>query len=293
MPNTIAGVNLAAVAQESLPALQHLFAPLGAITTDFSTDILASGASVTTRYPVRPVAVDLTNGYTPQGVETIAKTITLSSFQGFPYGFNDLERSKSAIDLNALFIEPALQATGKKVFSDLWDLVTAGNFTVSTTITSGNFDRDDLADLRATLNLAGAPQMGRAVVLSPAYFASLVKSLNTAEFPGFIREKTEGYIPRVAGFDIYESDLCDNNGAALGGFAFHKSALLMAARRVDSSGAQQMGTEVADVIIPGLNLPVQFRRFYDNNAGMLNYVMGVFYGLQTGRSEMGVRIVSA
>ena len=291
MSNTIAGVNLAAIAQESLPALQNLFAPLNSIAADFSSDISAAGASVTTRYPVRPTAVDLSGGYSPQGVETVAKTITLSNFFGFPYGFNDLERSKSAIDLNQLFVEPALQATGKKMFSDLWDLITSGNFN-SVGINPGNFNRDDLADLRATLNAAGAPQMGRAVVLNPTYFASLVKSLNTAEFPGFIREKTEGYIPRVAGFDIYESDLADTNGQGLGGFVFHKSALLMAARRVDASGAQQMGTEIADVIVPGLNLPVQFRRFYDNLTANLVYSFGVLYGVQAGRTEMGIRIVA-
>ena len=291
MPNTIAGVNLAAIAQESLPALQNLFAPLNAIATDFSTDISAAGASVTTRYPVKPTAVDLSSGYSPQGVETVAKTITLSNFYGFPYGFNDLERSKSAIDLNQLFVEPALQATGKRMFSDLWDLITSGNFN-SVGINPGNFNRDDLADLRASLNAAGAPQMGRAVVLNPTYFASLVKSLNSAEFPGFIREKTEGFIPRVAGFDIYESDLADTNGQGLGGFVFHKSALLMAARRVDASGAQQMGTEIADVIVPGLNLPVQFRRFYDNLTANLVYSFGVLYGVQAGRTEMGIRIVA-
>jgi hypothetical protein len=291
MPNTIAGVNLAAIAQESLPALQNLFAPLNAIATDFSADISAAGASVTTRYPVKPTAVDLSSGYSPQGVETVAKTITLSNFYGFPYGFNDLERSKSAIDLNQLFVEPALQATGKRMFSDLWDLITSGNFN-SVGINPGNFNRDDLADLRASLNAAGAPQMGRAVVLNPTYFASLVKSLNSAEFPGFIREKTEGFIPRVAGFDIYESDLADTNGQGLGGFVFHKSALLMAARRVDASGAQQMGTEIADVIVPGLNLPVQFRRFYDNLTANLVYSFGVLYGVQAGRTEMGIRIVA-
>ena len=291
MSNTIAGVNLAAIAQESLPALQNLFAPLNSIAVDFSSDISAAGASVTTRYPVNPTAVDLSGGYSPQGVVTEAKTITLSNFFGFPYGFNDLERSKSAIDLNQLFVEPALQATGKKMFSDLWNLVTSSNFN-SVGINAGNFNRDDLADLRATLNLAGAPQMGRAVVLNPTYFASLVKSLNTAEFPGFIREKTEGYIPRVAGFDIYESDLADTNGEALGGFVFHKSALLMAARRVDASGAQQMGTEIADVVVPGLNLPVQFRRFYDNLTANLVYSFGVLYGVQAGRTEMGIRIVA-
>ena len=291
MPNTIAGVNLAAIAQESLQALQNLFAPLNSIAVNFSSDISAAGASVTTRYPVNPTAVDLSSGYSPQGVVTEAKTITLSNFFGFPYGFNDLERSKSAIDLNQLFVEPALQATGKKMFSDLWDLVTSSNFN-SVGINAGNFNRDDLADLRASLNAAGAPQMGRAVVLNPTYFASLVKSLNTAEFPGFIREKTEGYIPRVAGFDIYESDLADTNGQGLGGFVFHKSALLMAARRVDASGAQQMGTEVADVIVPGLNLPVQFRRFYDNLTANLVYSFGVLYGVQAGRTEMGIRIVA-
>ena len=173
MSNTIAGVNLAAIAQESLPALQNLFAPLNGIATDFSSDISAAGASVTTRYPVKPTAVDLSGGYSPQGVETVAKTITLSNFFGFPYGFNDLERSKSAIDLNQLFVEPALQATGAKMFGDLWNLITSSNFN-SVGINPGNFNRDDLADLRATLNAAGAPQMGRAVVLNPTYFASLV-----------------------------------------------------------------------------------------------------------------------
>jgi hypothetical protein len=264
---------------------------LASISTNFSSDISASGASVTTRYPVKPTAVDLSNGYGPQGVETVAKTITLTSFQGFPYGFNDLERSKSAIDLNQLFVEPALQATGAKVFGDLWNLVTSSNFN-SVGINAGNFDRNDLADLRAQLNLAGAPQQGRAVVLNPTYFASLVKSLNSAEFPGFIREKTEGFIPRVAGFDVYESDLADANGQGLGGFAFHKSALLMAARRVDASGAAETGTEVADVVIPGLNLPVQYRRWYSNEYGSLNYVFGVLYGVLAGRTEMGIRIVA-
>jgi len=291
MSNTISGVNLNAVAMESLPALQNIFAPLASISTNFSSDISASGASVTTRYPVKPTAVDLSNGYGPQGVETVAKTITLTSFQGFPYGFNDLERSKSAIDLNQLFVEPALQATGAKVFGDLWNLVTSSNFN-SVGINAGNFDRNDLADLRAQLNLAGAPQQGRAVVLNPTYVASLVKSLNSAEFPGFIREKTEGFIPRVAGFDVYESDLADANGQGLGGFAFHKSALLMAARRVDASGAAETGTEVADVVIPGLNLPVQYRRWYSNEYGSLNYVFGVLYGVLAGRTEMGIRIVA-
>jgi len=293
MSNTIAGVNLAAVAQESLPYLAQLFAPLSGITYDFSSEIADRGASITTRYPVNVTAQDLTSGFSRTGVQTVAKTITLDSYPGFVYGFNDLERSKSSINLNDLFVQPAMQAVGESVFGALWNLITAANFTSTPlTSTAANFDRNDLADLRAQLNTQGAPQQGRAVVLSPAYFASLVKSLNTAEFPGFIREKAEGFIPRVAGFDVYESTLADANGEYLAGFAFHKSALLMAGRSVNADGAVQMGAEIADVVVPGINLPVQMRRFYDVNTAELVYSFGILYGIQKGRSEMGVRIVS-
>lgn len=293
MSNTIAGVNLAQIAQESLPNLKSLFAPLGGITTDFSSDVSASGSSVTTRYPVNVTAQDFLSGLSPSNVQTVAKTITLDSYPGFSYGFNDVERSKSAISLNDLFMAPAMQAVGESVFGALWNKVTAANFTQTPlSLSAANFDRSDLADLRAQLNLAGAPQEGRAVVLNPNYFASLLKSLNTAEFPGFIAEKGEGFIPRVAGFDVYESTLADANGENLGGFAFHKSALLMAARSVNSDGAAQMGTEVSDVIVPGIGLPVQFRRFYDNLTANLIYTFGVLYGTQVGRPEMGIRIVT-
>ena len=110
MANTISGVNLAEVAQESLPALQSLFAPLGSILTDFSTDIAQSGESVTTRFATAPTAQDLSSGYTATDVAMTAKTINLNSFQGFVYKFTDDERSKSAINLGNLFLAPAGQA---------------------------------------------------------------------------------------------------------------------------------------------------------------------------------------
>jgi len=291
MSNTIAGVNLSAIAMESLPSLKSLFASLGACTTDFSAEIADRGASITTRYPVNVTAQDLSLGFIRTGVETTAKTITLTNYPGFCYGFNDLERSKSSINLNDLFVAPALTAVGQSVFGTIWNLVTSSNFN-SVGINAANFDRSDLADLRARLNTQGMPQEGRAVLLNPTYFASLLKSLNTAEFPGFIPEKGEGFIPRVAGFDVYESTECDANGQGLGGFVFHKSALLLASRRVNADGAQQMGAEVADVLVPGLNLPVQMRRFYDVNAGELVYSMGVLFGATAGRVEAGVRIVA-
>lgn len=293
MSNTIAGVSLAEISQMSLPALQSVFAPLGSICTDFSDELSTGGASITTRYPVNPTAQDLSSGYTPSAVSMTARTITLDSFWGVSYGFTDLERTKSAIMLNDLFILPAATAIGRKVFGSLWDLVTASNF-AATPIdkTAAQFGRGDIIDAGATLTSAGAPSEGRAVILNPSYYAAIEKSFISAEIPGFPIQKTEGLVPRVSKFDVFQSDLADANGEDLQGFAYQRSALLMAARRVDSTGFEQVG-EVEDFIVPGLNLPVQLRRFYDAPNGQLVYTMGVLYGVQKGRTEFGVRIVDS
>lgn len=291
--NTIAGVNLAQIAEESLPSLQSLFAPLAGIVTDFSSDVAMEGGSVTTRYPTKPSAVDLSGGYTSQNTTLTAKTVTLDTFYGFVYGFKDAERSKSSLFLNDLFIQPSLQALGDKIFGDLWNLVVNANFATSSTITAANFDRDDLIDLGTTLtNTKKAPKTGRTVWAAPGHYGSLLKTLNSAEIPGMTAEKTEGIVPRVAGFDVYASDLCDANAENLAAFAFHRSALLMAGRSVDATGAAAAGVEIEDIIIPGLNLPVQFRRWYDPNAGELKYSVGLLYGVAVGQ-DFGVRVVTA
>jgi hypothetical protein len=291
--NTIAGCNLAQIAQESLPFAASVFAPLNAFVTDFSADVAANSASVTTRIPTRPTAVDLSGGYTQQDTETTAKTITLNQFPGFVWGFNDLERSKSAINLNDLFVQPALTAVGAAVFEYIWNLVTSGNFATSTTIAAANFDRDDLADISATLTgTKKAPKANRSLIVNPTYYASLVKTLNSAEIPGITAQKEEGVVPRVAGFDIYESDLADGNSANLTGFAAHRSSLIVAARAVDSTGFVESGGEIADVVVPGLNLPLQWRRWYNHDEGVLKYSLSVLFGASAG-TDMGVRIVSA
>jgi hypothetical protein len=295
MANTIAGANLAEIAQESLAGLSSLFAPLSALTTDFSADIQGAGESVTTRYPTKPTAANMASGIKTAAADVTmtSATVSLDSHFGFTYGFTDVERSKSSINLNNLFVEPALQALGDKVFGDIWNLITEANFATETAaISAADFGRDDIADLNATLTSSKkAPQGGRSVFMNPTYYSSLVKSLNNADVPGLLTEKAEAIVPRVAKFDIYESDLCDGNTEHLEAFAFQRNALLMAGRGVDTELAEQAGIEVETVVIPELGLPVQFRRFYDND-GVLYYNCNLLYGVAKG-VDYGVRVVSA
>ena len=293
--NTIAGVNLAAIAEETLPHLATCFAPLAGVHTDLSADIATKGASVTTRIPTKPSAVDLSSGYTSQNTALTAKTVTLNTFYGYTYGFKDVERSKSVISLNDTFIPVIVDSLGDKVFGDLWNLVTATNFATNTTITAANFDRDDVIDLRTSLtDVKKAPKMGRTIWSDPSHYGALLKTLNAAEMPGVMTAKTEGVVPRSTGFDIYETDLADDNSENLAAFAFHRSALLMAARGVDTADqwSSSAGVEIENVTVPGLGIPVQFRRWYDANAGELKCSVGLLYGVAKG-TAMGHRVVTA
>lgn len=295
MANTIAGVNLAKVAQDTIPALTDLFAPLNALTTDFSADIKDCGESITTRIPTNVTSSDMTGGYQTgaQDVAMVAKTITLDQFPGFTYGFSDLERSKSEIDLLRLFIEPALEAVGEAVFGYVWNLVTAANFASSETITSANFDRSDIADIGATLTIAKAQKGGRSVLMNPNYYASIVKTLNSAEFPGQTEGKAEAIAPRVAKFDLYETTLADGNTENLAAFALQKNALIFAGRTlIADEMTAKAGVDVEVIMVPGLGLPVQFRKWYDPD-GKLYYNMNVLFGASVAVGTAGHRITSA
>jgi hypothetical protein len=290
--NTIANCSLAEIAQESLDFASSVFAPLSQFLTDF--DSAPGSGSVLTRIPTRPTAVDLSSGYTTQDTAMVGRTITLNQFPGFVWGFSDLERSKSTISLNDLFIQPALQAVGAQVFGYIWNLVTSSAFTEAVDVAAADFDRDTLADISATLTgTLKAPKMNRALLINPTYYASLVKTLNSAEIPGITADKAEGVVPRCAGFNVYESDLCDSNSQDLAGFACHKSSIILAARGVDSTGFTLGARDAAleDVVVPGLGLPLQWRRWYDPNAGQLIYSLSCLFGASVG-TNYGVRITT-
>ena len=297
MANDLQNVNLAKLAQESLPASVEKFAPANAFTTDFSPDIASSGESIGTRYVDELVGNgDMSAGYAAASEDVTYNpvTINLDKWKGFTIGFTDLERSKAEFSLFDDFIVPGLEVTGKLFFDDLWALVTAANFSESKAITAENWDRDDIADLCADLTTAKALQTGRAITMNPAYYSSIVKTLNSAEIPGITEDKMEHVAPRTSKFDLYETTLADNNSENLAAFVSQKSAIVMAARSVITDDRQAAaGVNVETMIIPGLGLPIQLREWYDANNGKQYLNMNVLYGMSVGKPTNGIRITSA
>jgi hypothetical protein len=238
--------------------------------------------------------VDITSaGYAPVAGDTTARTISLDQHRGVTLGFTDIEVLQSSINFQNLFLAPMVQSLGADMFGQLWNLVTAANFAQTPLSSSAaNFDRQDVIDLGVTLTQTlKAPKMGRSVIINPAYYGAISKTFISAEIPGITPFKAEGTVPRVSGFDIYESDLCDANSEALAGFALHSSALIMAARRVNPEAALQDSIEIAEVIVPDLGLPLTFRKFYDRTSGKTCVNVSCIWGVAKG-TNMGVRIVT-
>lgn len=297
MANTIAGANLAAIAEMSLQPLQSALLPLRAFTTDFSSDVASRGASVTTRYATNPTAQDLSSGYSRADTTTTAITTTLNTYYGFVWGFDDLERSKSSVNLNDLFIQPAAYALAKKVFADIWNLVNDTNYPAATatelTVTAANFDRDDVADIAQQLTTNGVSKLGRSLILAPGHYGALAKDLNAADSAGQSMTIGENVIPRLHGFDVYESPECGSNGINVVGLATSRQGMLIAARSVDIATEATRIVDFQNVVLPDLGLPVQFRKWYDPSTGYLMYSVGLLYGVRFGIPSSGLKIVTS
>lgn len=288
------GVFLSQISQASLAYLSNAFAPLRGITTDFSTDIASAGQSVTTRFATVPDVVNIAaDGYAPVAGNTTARTITLDQHRGVSLGFTDIEVLQSSINFERLFLAPMVQALGADMFGQLWNLVTEANFAQTPLSSSAaNFDRSDVIDLAQQLtSSAKAPKFGRAMILNPAYYGAVLKTFISAEIPTITEFKANNTVPRVSGFEVYESDLCDANGQNLAGFAMHSSALIMAARRVNPEAALQDSIEISEVVVPDLGLPLTFRRYYSRELGQTVINVSCIWGVAKGTS-MGVRIVT-
>lgn len=294
MANTIGGINLAQIAQETLRTLQVKLPMLLNFTHDFSSEVKAKGESVTTRVATAMSNQDLTSGFTAGDVTSTAKTIPLSSYKGRVVGFTDMEVAKGTYEmLRRTFIVPAAFAVVKGFMDDLLALVTAANFSQSALITAENFDADDLADIAATLTDAGVPEDARFALIKSAYFASLGKdnSLQSATNYGSNTVIRDNLIPRVHGFDIHEYASIPANAEALEGILGNAQGLLIAAR-VPALPANFPGS-VETVTDPETGLTLQFREWYATELGIQKLSVGVIYGVAVGVAGNIVRLKSA
>lgn len=309
MSNTLGGINLQVIAQDSLTTLLAQFPLVNKFTTDFGGDILQRGESVTTRIASGVAATDIASGgYARSNVASTAKTVTLNKHKGFVMGFADGEVARGGYDvLRRTFIRPAAHAVVKAVMDDVFLLCTSGNF--SSTGYNGTvaaFDADAVADISQALTDANVPMAGRTLIVRPSLYTSLAKdnSIQAQYASGTNAPLTENLLPRIHGFEVnqytalpngsmgtvngIDFSVLDNN---LKGIAVSPEAILIAAR-LPATPTNWYGN-VATATDAESGLSIQVREWYDGDAGEQKLSMSILYGVSIGNPACLAKIIAS
>ena len=293
MANTLNGLNLAAIAQSVLDNLSAQHTPVSAFTTDFSSEIADEGESITTRIATAVSAGDASSGYSATDVTSSAKTVTLNQHKHFTMAFTDLEIAKGGMNmLERTFVRPATHAVINSMVDALMALVVNSEFGNKATVTSTNFGADDVATLAGDLTTLNVPKDERALIIKPAYYASLAQdNAIQASYATTLNDSIRDHsVPRVHGFNVYEYSDIPSNSENLEGFACGPEALLIAARQ--PAIPQNWSGAVESVTDPDSGLTVQLRSWYEGKDGKQMISVTTIFGVLVGSNSMK-RIVSA
>lgn len=296
MANTLGGVNMDVIAQQSLDVLQDVLPQLNVFTTNFSDEIAVAGATVTTRVATQQTSGDLSTGYATnaQNVTTTSKQITVGAVTGNVIQFTDEEVSKSSIDLMELFVVPGINAVANDMMDDALALVTNANFGAAAfTGAAGDFDADDVADLAQVLSTAKVPRNGRFLMLKPTYYSALAKdnAIQAAYAFGGSEAIRDNRVPRVHGMDIVEYTDIPSNSENLVGLCGAKQGIIIAAR-APAIPADFAG-EVRNITDPESGLTLQLRKWYSADDGVYRMSIAGMWGVAVGVSANIKRLVSA
>lgn len=302
MSNTLDGINLKVVAQDSLTTLLAEFPLIQKFTTNFSGDIANRGESVTTRIASSVEAGDVgSSGYVKTDVETLQRVINLDKHKAFVMGFADGEVAKGGYDvLRRTFMRPAAHSVAKAVLADIFALCTAGNYDqvgtsgVGYNGTASGFDADAVADLSQFLTDKDNPQAGRMLIVKPSLFTALSKDVDIkAQYAsGTNAPITENLLPRIHGFEVNQYSALPTAGVSNQKGIFCLPEAILIASRLPATPSNWYGN-VATATDDASGLSIQIREWYDGDAGEQKIAMTVLYGVAVGNNKSLGRIIAS
>lgn len=314
MSQTLGGINLTVIAQDSLTTLLAEFPLISKFTTNFGGEIATRGEAVKTRIASAVDATDIgTSGYAKSDVTSTEKVVNLDQHKGFVMGFSDGEVAKGGYDMiRRTFIRPAAHSVSKAVLDDIFALVTPTNFnTVGTSGVSyegaiANWDADAVADVSQTLTDKNVPQAGRLLIVRPRLYTALAKdnAIQAQYASGTNAPLTENLLPRIHGFEVNQYSALPYQGALksdgtvnplfanmdddLFGIAVSPEAFIIATRQ-PAIPTNWYGN-VASATDEKSGLTVQVREWYDGDAGLQKISMSILYGVSVGQKNCLGRI---
>jgi hypothetical protein len=306
--NSIGGINLNLIAQDSLTTLLAEFPLISKFTTNFGGEIATRGETVTTRIASRVESItDIgADGYAVSDVTSEARQITLNKHKGFVMGFSDGEVALGGYEvLRRTFIRPAAWAVSKAVLDDIFALVNETNYPELTAGPVGNrgyvydgdalaFDADAVARISEAFTNRYVPQQGRILIVKPSLYSSLATdpAIQQQYASGTNAPLTENLLPRIHGFEVNQYAAFPSGAVAnMKGIACTSESIIIATRQ-PALPTNWYGN-VASATDEKSGLTVQVREWYDGDSGKQKLSMSILYGVQKGSVGTLAKIIAS
>lgn len=290
--NTLNGLSLTAIAEETLPVLQKKAAILSAFTTDFSPAPAEAFSAIATRIPTAMTAsiYDASSGYAAVAGSTTAVTVTLDQHVYRTVGFTPVEIGNVGMSkLQTTFITPAVNSVVNAMLGSLWSIVTVANYPFSSFNASGSsFTFADV--LAGCKNLDNSGSLTpRSAILNVNLYHPLLNELKANYLIGDTSLVRDGQIGSLAGVNVYMDQQMPYASPGLGGIVAGKDAIAIAARLPYTAGAPGVETEV--VTDPNSGLSIQLQKYYVPHLGQWHLTATAIYGVQVAQKASLNRFV--
>jgi hypothetical protein len=295
MPNTLTNLKDIKVAQSALQPFMSTLLPIRAFSTNFSPE--PADRLDTVRVPIVGApspSIDFSGSYT----SNVDSTITVAPVQLNRHKFKTIhitarENAETSLNVLETLLQSAVKQLAQDVLTDIFTEITTVNFGAPAipALASTTFNYKSVLGVREACAVANMPTGNRSLVLDSAYFSNLLgddivaKSFVT---PIATTGVVDGVIRRLAGFDVFETNVIPGNGEKLVGFAAHPSAIAIAMRYLEPIAEYEEAGAITD---PTTGLTFGYMRYTHTDSNRIFVTVECLYGFKVAIANGLKRIV--
>ena len=284
------------ISEKAIEAFVVELQALSAFSTDFSDETSKIGATVQVPIPANITAGTAKNSYETEDTAVLnVATVPLTGYAKATVGITDEQfLNSSSARLEKFAIQQA-KAVARKIIVDAWANIINTNYSLKVTKALASLTTADIRAMRVLMSKADVPLSDRSLFLNPDahdYIAgdTTVSLANAMAYGGTERIR-EGIVPRLLGFDVYESNIIPTT-ENLVGFAVHPSALAIAIRTLQPQApGEYLEARVVKDEKTGIGLG--YRRHYSQAKGTHFCTFEAIYGSVKANTTGLVRLVTA
>lgn len=266
--STLTNLNDTIFTQFALEAFVQRLAPLAAFSTSYSAEAEKKGSAIIVPLISSLSATTFNQDYEVGGGTMTGVTISLTNHKIVSVDLTDVQVANSSNADLEKWGRQAGAAMAEAIVTDVWGLITSANFgTAVITTAATNFVYSQVNKLRKLLNQAKAPTEGRSLFMDGDSMEALLNDSSIkASFATSLSESmVRGAVPRVAGFDLYESNIIPTTDGQYA-FGVHASAIALAIRYLQPQAPGEY-LEVKRLTDAQTGLTLGYRRHYSTKLG--------------------------